>query len=193
MSRTPSRALRRCATLALLAVAASCSSPREAPLVREAARAEPASLPSPAEAKRLLIALHNRERQATGAAPLVWDESLAAGAAAYGAILERTGSRIAHSRPEDRPGLGENLWVGTHRQYSLGEMFGGWAAEKAQFAPGIFPEVSRTGRWQDIAHYTQIIWKGTTRVGCAIHQAAKWDYLVCRYAPAGNVVGQRVP
>jgi hypothetical protein len=179
--------------LALLALGGGCSSGREAPLVREPARGAPAALPAPAEAARQLLAMHNRVRQAVGAPPLSWDESLAAGAAAYGAVLARTGSRIAHSKPEDRPGLGENLWVGTHRQYGLGEMFGGWAAEQGQFRAGLFPEVTSTGRWQDVAHYTQIVWRSTTRVGCAVHQARDWDYLVCRYAPAGNVVGQRVP
>ena len=181
-------------SLGLLLIVAACSRGAEGPpIIREAARDTPVVLPSPAETARRLLAMHNRERARTGAAPLLWDASLGAGAATYGAVLARSGPRIAHSKPEDRPGQGENLWVGTHLQYSVEEMFGGWAAEQAQFRPGTFPEVSRTGKWADVAHYTQIIWKGTTRVGCAIHQAAKWDYLVCRYAPAGNVVGQLVP
>ena len=29
-------------------------------------------------------------------------------------------------------------------------------------------------------------------VGCALHTEGGWDYLICRYAPAGNVVGQPV-
>lgn len=72
-------------------------------------------------------------------------------------------------------------------------MAGGWVDEKRMFRAGIFPEVSSTGRWSDVAHYTQIIWRGTARVGCAIHQGEAWDVLVCRYLPPGNVVGQRVP
>lgn len=66
--------------------------------------------------------------------------------------------------------------------------------EKRIFTPGAFPSaVSRSGNWSDVAHYTQMIWRGTTRVGCALHKAGEWDYLICRYAPAGNVVGQSVP
>ncbi|HEU0099504.1 MAG TPA: CAP domain-containing protein [Allosphingosinicella sp.] len=139
-----------------------------------------------------LLALHNRERRATGAAPLVWDSSLAAAAASYGPALERLG-RLAHSPANQRQGQGENLWMGTRDAYELEEMAQSWAAEKSLFRPGFFPAVSRSGKWSDVAHYTQMIWKGTTRVGCAVRKSRKWDYLICRYSPPGNVVGQRVP
>jgi hypothetical protein len=139
-----------------------------------------------------LLALHNRERRATGARPLVWDRSLAAAAASYGPALERLG-KLAHSPANSRRGQGENLWMGTRNAYELEEMAGSWAAEKSLLRPGIFPAVSRSGHWSDVAHYTQMIWKGTTRVGCAIRKGRKWDFLICRYSPHGNVVGQRVP
>ncbi|HYD36796.1 MAG TPA: CAP domain-containing protein [Allosphingosinicella sp.] len=139
-----------------------------------------------------LVALHNRERSAAGAAPLAWHGTLAAAAAAYGPELARRG-RLAHSAPATRPGQGENLWMGTRGAYALEEMAGGWAGEKSLFRPGTFPDVSRSGKWRDVAHYTQMIWKGTARVGCAIHSSRDWDFLICRYAPAGNVVGRKVP
>lgn len=139
-----------------------------------------------------LLAIHNRERAATGARPLVWDSGLAAAAASYGPALERLG-RLAHSPAQERRGQGENLWMGTRDAYALDEMAEGWAAEKSLLRPGAFPQVSRSGNWSDVGHYTQMIWKGTTRVGCAVHKARKWDFLICRYSPQGNVVGQRVP
>jgi Cysteine-rich secretory protein family len=139
-----------------------------------------------------LLALHNRERAAAGAPPLVWDARLAAAAASYGPALERLG-KLAHSLPATRPGQGENLWMGTRDAYGLDEMAGGWAAEKSLFRPGIFPAISTSRQWSDVGHYTQMIWKGTTRVGCAVHKARRWDFLICRYTPPGNVVGQRVP
>jgi hypothetical protein len=49
--------------------------------------------------------------------------------------------------------------------------------------------VSRTGDWSQVAHYTQIVWPATQRVGCATASNRSNDYLVCRYLPAGNVVG----
>lgn len=139
-----------------------------------------------------LLALHNRERAAFGAPPLVWDAQLAAAAAGYGPALARRG-RLAHSPPASRPGQGENLWMGSGGAYSLEEMAGSWAAERRLFRPGIFPEVSTSGHGSDVAHYTQMIWPATTRVGCAVHQAPQWDFLICRYAPPGNFVGQRLP
>ena len=139
-----------------------------------------------------LVALHNRERAAVGAAPLSWDARLASAAAGYGPELARRG-RLAHSAPESRPGQGENLWMGTAGAYSVEEMIGSWAAEKRLFSPGTFPDVSTSGHWADVAHYTQMIWPGTARVGCAFHQARRWDFLICRYAPGGNVVGRPVP
>jgi hypothetical protein len=139
-----------------------------------------------------LLALHNRERAATGARPLVWDPALAAASAAYGPELERLG-KLTHSPANQRQGQGENLWMGTRNAYELEEMVQGWAAEKSWFRPGFFPSVSRSGQWSDVAHYTQMIWKGTSRVGCAVHKGRKWDFLVCRYSPPGNVRGQRVP
>ncbi|HEX8126399.1 MAG TPA: CAP domain-containing protein [Allosphingosinicella sp.] len=139
-----------------------------------------------------LLAIHNRERAATGARPLVWDSRLASGTSSYGPALERLG-RLAHSPPNQREGQGENLWMGTRDAYELEEMAESWAAEKSLFRPGFFPAVSRSGAWSDVAHYTQMIWKGTTRVGCAVRKGRKWDFLICRYSPHGNVVGQRVP
>lgn len=139
-----------------------------------------------------LLALHNRERSTAGVPALAWDSALAEAAAVYGAELARRG-RLAHSAAETRPGQGENLWMGTRGAYSLEEMVGSWAAEKSLFEPGTFPDVSENGHWRDVAHYTQMIWRGTTRLGCAIRSSERADVLVCRYAPAGNVVSQTVP
>jgi hypothetical protein len=142
--------------------------------------------------QRRLLALHNRERSATGAPALVWDSRLAAAAAAYGPSLAARGS-LAHSPPESRKGQGENLWMGTRGAYSLEEMAGGWADEKRLFHPGVFPDVSSSGKWSDVGHYTQMIWRDTNAVGCAIQRSERWDFLICRYSPPGNVVGHRVP
>jgi hypothetical protein len=72
-------------------------------------------------------------------------------------------------------------------------MVAAWSDEKRLFFPGAFPNVSRTGRWSDVAHYTQMIWKTTTHVGCAVYRDGEWDYLICRYSPPGNRDGRAVP
>ena len=139
-----------------------------------------------------LLAIHNLERARVHAPPLVWDPQLAAAAASYGQVLARSG-RLEHSPRASRPGQRENLWKGPRGIYSPEQMVGGWIQERALFRPGVFPNVSRTGNWSDVAHYTQMIWKGTTRVGCAIHTGGQWDYLICRYSPPGNVDGKYLP
>jgi hypothetical protein len=187
--------MKRAAAFAAILLLAACNSSRppwaDGRMVTEERRADgEAQDLSRLEAR--LLALHNRERRAVGAAPLAWDPPLAAAAADYGPALERLG-KLAHSPLATRPGQGENLWMGTRGAYELEEMAGGWAAEKSLFRPGVFPTVSRSGNWSDVAHYTQMIWKGTSRLGCAVHKGRKWDFLICRYSPPGNVVGQRVP
>ena len=139
-----------------------------------------------------LLAAHNRERLAAGVPPLRWDPALAAAAATYGPSLARIG-RLDHSPRASRPGQRENLWMGSRGAYSPEQMVGSWAQEKRYFRPGIFPNVSTTGNWLDVSHYTQMIWRGTTHVGCAVHPAGGWDYLICRYSPPGNVDGRPVP
>lgn len=138
-----------------------------------------------------LLSLHNRKRAAVGVPPLAWDADLAAAAAGYGPELARRG-RLAHSAQATRPGQGENLWMGTRGAYQIEEMIGDWAEEKSLLRPGVFPEVSSSGHWSDVAHYTQMVWRSTARVGCALHRSRRWDFLICRYSPPGNVVGQRV-
>ena len=139
-----------------------------------------------------LLAAHNPERAAVRVPPLRWDPALAAAAAAYAPRLAALG-RLEHSARNSRPGQSENLWMGSAGGYSPEQMVGFWAREKARFRAGIFPNVSTTGDWFDVSHYTQIIWPTTTSVGCALHRGRGQDYLVCRYAPRGNQDGRRVP
>jgi hypothetical protein len=138
-----------------------------------------------------LLAAHNVERSRLGVPTLQWDSRLAAAAASYGPELDRLG-RLEHSPRASRPGQRENLWRGTRGAFSPEQMVSSWLAERREFRPGIFPNVSSTGNWLDVSHYTQMVWRGTTHVGCAIHSGARWDYLICRYSPPGNTDGKPV-
>lgn len=139
-----------------------------------------------------LLQAHNRERALVGAPPLAWDPQLARSAFSYGPVLAAMG-RLQHSPRASRPGQRENLWRGTARAFLPAQMVASWAAERRYFRPGIFPAVSTTGNWLDVSHYTQMIWRSTTRVGCAVYRTRQWDYLICRYSPPGNQDGKRVP
>jgi hypothetical protein len=140
-------------------------------------------------AQRLLDA-HNRERALVGAPPLQWDADLAAHAASYGPVLASL-RHLVHSPREGRPGERENLAMAWHGTMTAQQLVNLWSSEKQLLRPGLFPAVSRTGQWEDVAHYTQMVWPTTTRVGCAIF-AVDWDYLICRYSPPGNIDGKPI-
>lgn len=135
-----------------------------------------------------VLAAHNSARAAAGVAPLHWDNELGTQAAKYALHLAISGI-FTHSPAPTRGHAGENLWMGSKSAFSVESMVGSWVSERSHFRPGIFPAVSRTARWRDVGHYTQIIWPGTKRVGCALAANANDEYLVCRYWPAGNVHG----
>jgi hypothetical protein len=139
-----------------------------------------------------LLAAHNRERDAMGVPPLNWDATLARSAREWARHLARTG-RFEHS--PDGPWYaepeGENLWAGTVNYYQPESMIGLWAEEKRNYKSGVFPNNSRSGQVTDVGHYTQLIWARTGTVGCALERGKDEDVLVCRYAQAGNVLGEK--
>ena len=138
-----------------------------------------------------ILAAHNRERTALGVPRLVWSETLSGEAAAWAEHLSTVG-HLAHAPepPDERESYGENLWAGTSRGYAIEQMFDFWAAERARFRPGRFPD-NGAGGIAAIGHYTQLIWRRTSEVGCAIADNGRREYLVCRYREPGNVLGER--
>jgi uncharacterized protein YkwD len=136
-----------------------------------------------------VFAAQNAARQELGLAPLAWNGHLADEARQWANHLAGTGS-FAHGAGSGS-GQGENLWKGTRGAYSPEEMAGAWISEKRYFRPGRFPDVSTTGDWKTVGHYSQIIWRQTNEVGCAIVSSSDSDILVCRYANPGNVIGQQ--
>ena len=151
--------------------------------------------PVPAEAsagasfaERLLVA-HNLERDRLNVPRLKWSARLAGEAQQWAETLARA-NKFEHA--SDRSGAGENLWMGPAGRYSAEAMIDGFVEEKRHFKPGRFPDVSRTGSWHDIGHYTQLIWPATQDVGCAVARGQSNDILVCRYFPAGNMIGERI-
>jgi uncharacterized protein YkwD len=140
--------------------------------------------------REAMLAGHNDARRRLGLPPLAWNAALAADARLYAEELARTG-RFEHSpQPRGNPPEGENLWTGTRGDYSYREMVGHWVAEQRFYQPLPVPESSNSGRFGDVGHYTQIVWRATREVGCAEASNRTDDYVVCRYVPAGNIVGE---
>ncbi len=141
--------------------------------------------------ERVMLDAHNDERAALGLPLLAWDTALAVDAGRYAAEMAQTGV-YHHSQKSTRAiPSGENLWMGPRRLYGYEVMVGAFLEERKIFRNDAkLPDFSTTGYWQDVAHYTQMIWRGTQKVGCAVGDGAHYEYLVCRYFPAGNAYGK---
>ncbi|PBK60891.1 PR-1-like protein [Armillaria solidipes] len=117
----------------------------------------------------------NSYRSAHGADALTWNDTLASYA------LEHTQSCVfEHSGGP----YGENLAAG----YESPE-----ASVKAWGDEGDSYNCSDPGFSSDTGHFTQLVWKSTTTVGCArvncdgTNDTPGW-YVTCEYDPAGNIV-----
>jgi uncharacterized protein YkwD len=150
----------------------------------------PAMAQAPGSVGDRLLNAHNSERVRIGLEPLRWSPALAAQAQVWANALARRGA-LEHAK--ERGGAGENLWMGTAGYYAPEDMIDGFLREARYFRPGRFPDVSTTGKWSDVGHYTQMIWPATRELGCAIGEGGGREVLVCRYYPSGNWVGQQVP
>jgi uncharacterized protein YkwD len=138
----------------------------------------------------LILAAHNSYRAAVATVsplpPLQWSESLAASAQSWANHLATIGTL-------QEPGVGGvNLADGTAGAFSVTQLVGIWGNEQEFFENGIFPNVSSTGNWEDVGHYSQLVWRNTTEVGGALATGEGLDFLVCYYNPAGNVIGETV-
>lgn len=139
-----------------------------------------------------LLSLHNKERARLSLPPLVWDAKLAHAARGYAKKLaDEDKFEHAPQSPGD-DAQGENLWMGTRGFYKWNDMVGSWVNERTLTRSGIFPNVSVTGSWADVGHYTQLISAKTKYVGCGLERNAHDEFLVCRYFPAGNEYGEIV-
>lgn len=170
-------------------------SPTPSPSPSPTPTSTPTPTPTPGNSSRqdalnaAMLAEHNAARAEVGVDAAVLDANLSRQALEYAEEMARTGN-FQHSPGSARPNQGENLWAGTESAFSYQQMSGAWIDEKRYYVHDRFPYVSNTGRWQDVGHYTQIIWRNSTQLGCGIATGRGRDWLVCRYSPPGNVVGQ---
>ncbi|KAK7463764.1 hypothetical protein VKT23_005701 [Stygiomarasmius scandens] len=128
------------------------------------------------------LSAHNSVRAQHGAAPLTWSDEAAAKAQqwANNCVFEHSGGKLG--------AFGENLAAGTGDSYGIAEAIKSWTDEVSSYNPGN-PSPS---------HFTQVVWKATTQVGCAVQSCdgifdasfGKAKFFVCEYTPQGNVIGQ---
>ncbi|HET6338182.1 MAG TPA: CAP domain-containing protein [Polyangiales bacterium] len=145
-------------------------------------------------------------------APLTWSPTLAAYAQEWADNEAKTAcNRPMHRSQQELQAkrYGENLaaaggvpapmtnaqwavdgWAGEVKCWTYGTSgadFGG--TEKCDMA--CYTQMRSDG----CGHYTAIVWRNTTEVGCGVSTCqaggATWDIWICNYSPPGNVVGQK--
>jgi len=130
---------------------------------------------------REMVSAHNEIRAQAGVPPLVWSERLEAVAEDWAKTL--LSRREFSHRPNGK--LGENLFAITGARSSSAEVIRAWAGEARNYD-------YRSNRCSDVCgHYTQIIWRDTQKVGCAVARDNRREIWVCNYDPPGNWVGHR--
>jgi len=137
------------------------------------------------------LTANNNWRAAVGVGlpNLVWNTTLAQSAQAWADHLAST-KVISHS--QNRVNTGENLAWGTANTNDITGLVGLWGAEEKYFVAGpAYPKC--TSRYEsDVWHYTQMIWRKSTQVGCGMGSSNGELYYVCQYYPRGNMYGQSV-
>jgi uncharacterized protein YkwD len=125
---------------------------------------------------------HNDARRALGLRPLRWDPQVASYAQWY-ANQRRGDCQLRHSNGP----YGENLFWGSGVGWTPEQAVAAWVAEKPQYN---YYTNSCNGM---CGHYTQIVWKDSRRLGCAmvVCDGNKGTLVVCSYDPPGNYVGMR--
>jgi pathogenesis-related protein 1 len=148
----------------------------------------------------ITLRAHNETRQAVGLEPLKWNCALAEFAQKW--ANTDTGN---HSTEQQRKGIvpgdgaGENLAHGfdSETPVTVQSLIQGWIDEK-QYLQSDRKTCTPNPKNIPCGHYTQMVWRTTTEVGCGIIRKSnsftedskgKASYLVCIYNPGGNMDG----
>ena len=134
---------------------------------------------APSTMAAALLAEHNAARAQHCAPPLTWSPKLAAVAQAWAEHLRDQRCGFDHSRSR----YGENLAAGSAGMLDAAGIVGMWVEERGAY------DFARGGFSMETGHFTQVVWRATTQVGCGSVTCNGMDVWVCNYDPPGNVTG----
>ncbi len=128
-----------------------------------------------------MLAAHNSVRHKLGLTSLAWSDRLAARAQEWAESL--LAKNQFHHQPKSP--YGENLFEIIGARASPAQVVDYWASESRNYD-------YRSNRCNGTCgHYTQIVWRATTEVGCGMARGGDREVWVCEYNPPGNWAGQR--
>lgn len=149
----------------------------------------PGGVGEPPELAGITLA-HNEARAKVGVPPLEWDPALATIAKNWVQQCvdnEAPSGLVDHNagRSSTYPVyVGENIYASSGTATGPGAV-ASWVSE----APNYDYASNTCASGKICGHYTQVVWRATTKVGCALYNCAGLTYsstVVCDYGPGGN-------
>ncbi|EMC93983.1 hypothetical protein BAUCODRAFT_158619 [Baudoinia panamericana UAMH 10762] len=145
---------------------------------------------SAGDSKKACLRAHNDARAQKRLPALEWSDELAQHAAQWAQMLASRDSGMQHAGTRQE---GENLAFATGCGMAFEQAIQAWLSEEAHYDGGAVSAASCSGgSGMATGHYTQRMWKSTTHVGMGKAQSASGSwYIVARYSPPGNFIGQK--
>jgi hypothetical protein len=143
-----------------------------------------------ADQRTEILTRHNAARAAVGVEPLVWSAELASDAQAWADHL--AANDLFEHDASIRGQQGENLAASFGYANPIDIGVGSWIDERNyNYVPGVTLSEAMSRATGVIGHYTQIVWRDTTQLGCGLATGRDgMSKLVCRYNPPGNNLRQ---
>lgn len=126
---------------------------------------------------------HNEFRKLKNLPELVWDDELAEFANEWALNLKN--SRKCKMKHRDKNKFGENLAWGKGTNFKSKDVVKMWHDEEANY------NYANNSCKSVCGHYTQVVWKNSKKLGCAMATCGNEEVWVCNYDPPGNYVGQK--
>jgi len=141
-----------------------------------------------------ILDAHNAMRCMHGVPPMVWDATIAANAQAWADAGQYGHSPYAF-RNLATGYVGENLAWGYPTRTGQDSVEGWYSEiEFTDGTPSSCEDTTAAGAGEAICHYTQVVWKASTKLGCgqgrAPYMGDEGDFWVCQYGPGGNYQGE---